>query len=244
MIDVEFFKDLRRNAYVEAVNFKMKGNNVIGYFAKEIDEAFLMSYGLVPYPIESTDTEILSYGEYNTCDMISATTIYMTTKKCPLIFSSKIFLIEDICKKFTEFFSASCDRYIYEFTGDIAAAEIDSVIKSVYGFTFDEKKYKENKKIFSKIDGLLESIKEKIEPHEYNIVKYYLRYVADPEKRVKILEKVLEDNINGINKNKYKCINVACPEIILDEINAPICENYKKVELAPKGCILKGGKNG
>lgn len=244
MIDVEFFKDLRRNAYVDAVTFKMTENNVIGYFAKDIDEAFLMSYGLVPYPIESTDTEILQYGEYNTCDMISATTIYMTTKKCPLIYSSKIFLIEDICKKFTEVFSANCDRYIYEYSGDIAGTDIDGIIKSVYGFNFDEKKYKENKKIFSKIDELLETIEKKIEPYEYNIVKYYIRYVADPQKRVKILEKVLEDNINGINKTKYKCINVACPEIILDTLKSPICESYKKIDLAPKGCILKGGQNG
>ena len=152
MIDVEFFKELRRKAYVDAVTFKMSENNVVGYFAKDIDEAFLMSYGLVPYPIGSTDTEILAYGEYNTCDMISATTIYMTTKKCPLIYSSKIFLIEDICKKFTEVFSASCDRYIYKYSGDIAGTDIDGVIKSVYGFNFDEKKYKQMKKIFSKID--------------------------------------------------------------------------------------------
>lgn len=244
MIDIVFFKDLRRNAYVDAVTLKLTKNNVLGYFAKDIDEAFLMSYGLVCYPIGSTDTEILAYGDYVTCDMISATTIYMTTKKCPLIYSSKMFIIEKICKRFTEVFTSNCDRLVYEFSGDIAASDIDSVIKSVYGFKFDEKKYKENKKTFSKIDELLEIIKEKIEPYEYNIVKYYIRYVHDLEKRVKILEKVLEDNINGINKNKDKCINVACPEIILDEIKGPICESYKGIDLAPKGCILKGGQNG
>lgn len=244
MIDVEFFKELRRNAYVDAVTYKLSENNVIGYFAKDIDEAFLMSYGLVPYPIASIDTEILKYGAYDTCDMISATTIYMTTKKCPIIYSSKIFLIEDMCKKFTEVFSKSCDRYIHEFRGDIAASEIDGVIKSVYGFDFDETKYKKYKKIFSKINELLLVIEKKIDAHEYNIVKYYIKYVANPEKRIKILEKVLEDNKNNINIKKNKCINVACPEIILDELKCPICVSYKNIEIAPKGCILKGGKNG
>ena len=132
MIDIEFFKDLRRNAYVDAVTLKLSKNNVLGYFAKDIDEAFLMSYGLVCYPIGSTDTEILAYGDYVTCDMISATTIYMTTKKCPLIYSSKMFIIEKICKRFNEVFTSNCDRLVYEFSGDIAASDIDSVITVSY----------------------------------------------------------------------------------------------------------------
>ncbi len=55
---------------------------------------------------------------------------------------------------------------------------------------------------------------------------------------------VLEDNQNNINIKTNKCINVACPEIILDELKGPISESYKNIDLAPRGCILKGGKNG
>ena len=96
-------EDLRREAYVDAICAKMENDNVVGVFSDKFD-ALLISYGFIVYPIIGLDSYIFDYYKLeNVCDPINSTIAYLKTKKCPLIYSSKFFVLDDYCKKFNEY---------------------------------------------------------------------------------------------------------------------------------------------
>ena len=114
-LDIDFFKELRREAYVKAIGTKLATDNVVGTFG-EVDEAFLRAFSLVPYPIVSVDGFIYQYGEVNAdCDAINSTRIYLETGKCPILFSSKFIVHTNLCPIFVEKISKVTDKEFVRF---------------------------------------------------------------------------------------------------------------------------------
>ena len=124
-LNIDFFKEIRREAYVKAIGAKMAADNVVGTFGN-VDEAFLRAYSLIPYPIISVDGFIYQYGDVNEdCDTINSTRIYLETGKCPILFSSKFIVHSNLCPIFVEKISKVTDKKFISIT--------DEGIKGLFG---------------------------------------------------------------------------------------------------------------
>lgn len=230
--DINYFKNLRRQCYVDAINYKLSGKIVVGYFGK-IDEAFLRAFDFYPIPIVSVDGYIFKYGEVNDdCDAINSTRIYLETNKCPLLFSSEFIFYDDTCPIFVEKIKNSTDKDF------IHMDSLKNILENKY--QFDEEKFKASKDKLYKIKEKIELLtKTDIDSKLLSYVKFYLHYIFDLDKRIFILDELIK-NQNNFNVDR-KIIKLACPYGILEGIegeNYDIIESTYKTDFAPNKCTF------
>ena len=209
-------EDLRREAYVDAIYAKMENDNVVGVFSDKFD-ALLISYGFIVYPIIGLDSYVFDYYKLeNVCDPINSTIAYLKTKKCPLIYSSKFFVLDDYCKKFLE---------------------------NLDNRNFDEKIYFESLGKIEKINQILKDLQESdISGTLLYKLGFYIRFIKNLDDRISFL---LEIKSKYKKKNiKRKIIKATCPFAISDIIDKKVYENYKiskskKPDFTFKNCIYE-----
>lgn len=232
-LDIDFFKELRREAYVKAIGSKMATDNVVGTFG-EVDEAFLRAYSLVPYPIISVDGFIYQYGEVNAdCDAVNSTRIYLETEKCPILFSSNFIVHSNLCPIFVEKISKVTDK-------EFVRIEDVSEFLERSGYSFDDEIYNEKKKLIKTIDEKFKFLeKTNIDSRLLSYAKFYLSYEPDLEKRIDILNEMI--NEYEFIDNERKIVRACCPYGILDGIDAEnysVIESTENADYAPDKCAF------
>lgn len=232
-LNIDFFKEIRREAYVKAIGAKMTADNVVGTFGN-VDEAFLRAYSLIPYPIISVDGFIYQYGDVNEdCDAINSTRIYLETGKCPILFSSKFIVHSNLCPIFVEKISKVTDKKFIS---------IDNTSKflEMSGYSFDDKIYDEQKKLIETIDEKLKFLeKTDIDSKLLSYSKFYLLYEPELKKRIDILDDLIKEN--KLIDNERKIVRALCPYGILDGIDAEnysVIESTNDVDCAPDKCAF------
>ncbi|MFR9278409.1 MAG: hypothetical protein ACLVME_01860 [Ezakiella coagulans] len=232
-LNIDFFKEIRREAYVKAIGAKMTADNVVGTFGN-VDEAFLRAYSLIPYPIISVDGFIYQYGDVNEdCDAINSTRIYLETGKCPILFSSKFIVHSNLCPIFVEKISKVTDKKFIS---------IDNTSKflEMSGYSFDDKIYDEQKKLIETIDEKLKFLeKTDIDSKLLSYAKFYLLYEPELKKRIDILDDLIKEN--KLIDNERKIVRALCPYGILDGIDAEnysVIESTNDVDCAPDKCAF------
>lgn len=232
-LNIDFFKEIRREAYVKAIGAKMAADNVVGTFGN-VDEAFLRAYSLIPYPIISVDGFIYQYGDVNEdCDAINSTRIYLETGKCPILFSSKFIVHSNLCPIFVEKISKVTDKKFIS---------IDNTSKflEMSGYSFDDKIYDEQKKLIETIDEKLKFLeKTDIDSKLLSYAKFYLLYEPELKKRIDILDHLI--NEYEFIDNERKIVRALCPYGILGDIDAEnysVIESTNDVDCAPDKCAF------
>lgn len=98
LMDLKDLKELRDLAYVKAMTHSMERDDVLGYIGKDLPLDIIYSFGLYAIPVESDDRNILEFGDGRmTCGGAYGTYLYLKLDKCPLMHSSKLIIIEDMC---------------------------------------------------------------------------------------------------------------------------------------------------
>lgn len=237
LVNVDFFKELRRDAYVKCMNHFINGDSVAGILGS-VDEAFLRGFGLIPIPILSTDGYIFEFGGKEfACDAINSTAIYMQTDKCPLIFSSKFIVYENYCPLLIESLKGINKKDFILFS------ELNQYLK-VRGYNFSDNLYEKSKEILDYIDKKINFLsKTNINSRLLSYAKFYSAYETDLEKRKEIIDELAEDY--EFEDKKREIFYTLCPYGILDGIKG---EDYDVVigenqEYAPMGCALKHKNN-
>lgn len=233
-------EDLRREAYVGAIYAKMENDNVVGVFSDKFD-ALLISYGFIVYPIIGLDSYIFDYYKLeNVCDPINSTIAYLKTKKCPLIYSSKFFVLDDYCKKFNEYLEKNTDKKI------VYEKDLKKFLEKLEGRNFDEKIYFESLGKIEKINQILKDLQESdISGTLLYKLEFYIRFIKNLDDRISFL---LEIKSKYKKKNiKRKIIKATCPFAISDIIDKKVYENYKiskskKPDFTFKNCIYEADK--
>ncbi|QQK08300.1 hypothetical protein [Miniphocaeibacter halophilus] len=108
--------ELRKTAFVDCIMKKMETDNIIGVFGENFDQALLYGYGLIPIPIIGLDSYIFDYGYIEGCDPIRSTMVYLETEKCPLLFSSKMYILDGSCPKIEEEFLKRTEKTVYRYS--------------------------------------------------------------------------------------------------------------------------------
>lgn len=230
-------EDLRREAYVDAIYAKMEEDNVVGVFSDKVD-TLLISYGFIPYPIVGVDSYVFEYFKLNkVCDPINSTLAYLKTKKCPLIYSSKFFVVDNYCNHFNNYLKENTDKDIVD------EKHLKTYLDNLSDREFNEEIYEKSKEKFKRIDLLLKDLeKSDISGSMLYKLEFYIKFIKDLDDRILVLE--------GI-KSKYKktdskrrIIEVTCPFAIADVIDKNVDGYYKIVksqspDFTYKDCIYE-----
>lgn len=246
--DFNDLKNLRRESFVDAIEEKMTNDKLVSYFGN-VDIALLYGFGMKPLPLEGLDSYVFEYGFHRGCDQVRSTLVYLKTQKCPILYSSKFFVLDDYCHVLKEELKNNTKKDV------VNAYDLYSYLKDLY--TFDEYSYEAASQSLNILEELKKRIENtSIEGKDLFLLKFYSRYIIDLDERISLYENVLkcvessQDAItekNSIDKIKRYNVDAICPGGIIDKIDSDlssksylICEN--EGEYAVRGCYKRSKK--
>ncbi|WP_300409268.1 2-hydroxyacyl-CoA dehydratase [Lagierella sp.] len=257
------YLDIRKNAYIDAITLSETGKVVSlwGRVPWEIVESFgfkaIYSYGI--------DKDVtIDYDDNNYCDMLNSSFAYLELGKCPFMFSSKFFIVDDYCKVRYEKLKEKTEKEVYIYK--------ENDYKSLIKFLEEKSGKAFNRELF---DELVEKSKEisklicklrKCDVDEKRIyeVEYFSKFIFDINKRIDFIKSHIDDTqrdkdtvkiqagagiykkISGLVKEGYFCEG-EYQDIFTKEGFEFIEEKYKEFELIPdlviNNCSLFDMKN-
>lgn len=238
--------DLRREAFVNCLMDMTEEDNIIGVFGNKFNESLIYGYGLKPIPIIGIDPYVFEFGDYNSCDPIKSTIIYLKTEKCPLLYSSKMYLLDGSCTKMENALEENTEKLVYIYKSD---KDLGDTIENVYSREFSKEKYDMANSYFREIDYLLFKIyNSDIPSKELFMVKFFTKYIMDLSKRQNFLEEI----VKNLTFNKVivrKKIHITCPGGAYEEVDSilkgeeyEIEESREGLDFSYNNCIYKGKK--
>lgn len=229
LIDTDFLIELRRNAYIECTENYLSTDTVAGIFGDELPEELFYACGVTPVPIEGVDAHIFKFAKENEaagfCDVIKSTLIYLITQKCPILYSCKMYVLQNTCTRFIGALKANTEKTVYVYTDE---EELVRTLCALYGTQYDETLRQNAKADLDYIKNVLTKIKyySDVSAQEFFLLEFYSKYMTDLDKRRKYFER-LEENI-AFKKERLKVTEVSalCPrgnyKSVCAEIPSPL----------------------
>lgn len=238
--------ELRRQAFVDCILRKSEHDDVIGIFGENINEPLLYAYGLYPVPIQGLDRYVFKYGNYENCDLIKSTIIYLRTEKCPLLFSPKMFVVDRFCDRFNNALIEQSEKKVHIYSNDdLLRNELELFYNREYSEAEHNKAidmYKKNDELYCLLSSSDLTGKELFE------IMFFSRYIINLEERVEFLSEAVErTSFNNLGEREK--IPVACAGGIYSAIECYLFNTrYEFVlsnidaKFACKGCCLTTAK--
>ncbi|MGP1437812.1 MAG: 2-hydroxyacyl-CoA dehydratase family protein [Treponema sp.] len=245
-IDKDFLVELRRNAYIECTENYLDTNTMVGIFGDDLPEELFYACGVVPVPIEGVDSHIFKFGKAGEgigfCDVIRSTLIYLTTQKCPILYSCKMYVLEDFCTSFINVLKANTEKKVSIYKND---KELIQTLCSVYDTDYDENIMQNAKADLDYIKEVLEKIKyySDVSMEELFLLEFYSKYMtklSDRKKYFELLEKSLSFKKR---KNNVEEVFAVCPRgnyksIFNDSPNTKISRLFNNADYGYSHCIF------
>lgn len=214
MLDKDFLLEMRRNAYVECTENYLESNTVVGMFGDCLPEEVFYACGTVPVPIEGVDSHIFKFGKAgewdNTCDVIKSTLIYLTTEKCPILYSCKMYVLQPSCNAFIDAIKANTEKPVLVYTDE---ASLIQTLCHVYGTSYSEEARSEAKADLDYIKTVLEKIKyySTIDCETYFLLEFYSKYMTSLKMRRAYFESIEKEISFTSERHNVKELGVICP---------------------------------
>ena len=255
---IDYAPDLRREAYVDATLRMQADDNIVGVFGSAysaaqspiIDEALIYGCGLVPVPIVGVDAFIFKYGDYPACDAIKSTMVYLTTQKCPLLYSSKMYVLDGCCPAVETAFRQCTQKPVHIYKD---AATLKTVLQQVYGCEYSATCYQESKSAFLTLNRLLQQLEQSaLSGNDFGVLAFYSRFIFKLEERIAFLARVCElfssaatCKHSSHSPEKREPVSIHCPDGIIQKIKPAAGTYFKSVrvqsgssaDIACAGCI-------
>lgn len=247
--------DLRRNAYVDTTLRMQTDDNIVGVFGSAyssaqspvINEALIYGYGLLPVPVTGVDAFIFKHGDYPACDVIKSTMVYLTTQKCPLLYSSKMYVLDGCCPAAEVAFRQCTQKVVHRYQNTGA---LHSILQEVYGKTYSKSRYEQAQTAYAQIDTLLQQIEQSaLSGNELGILGFYSRFIFELDERIAFLTRVcnLLAYESGERTGDYPLrvpVAVYCPDGIAHKMQPAAGRCFKIVQarkepadIACAGCV-------
>lgn len=258
---LDYAPDLRREAYVDATLRMQADDNIVGMFGSAysaaqspvIDEALIYGCGLVPAPIVGVDAYIFKHGDYPACDAIKSTMVYLTTQKCPLLYSSKMYVLDGCCPAVEAAFRKCTQKPVHVYED---AEKLKTVLQQVYGCKYSAVRYQEAQSAFATLNSLLQQLEQStLSGNDFGVLAFYSRFIFKLEERIAFLTRVCEllssephcelSTRSARSPEKRTPVSIYCPDGIIQKIT-PAAGNYFKpvrvqpgssADIACTGCI-------
>jgi len=249
---LDYVPDLRREAYVDAALRMQADDNVVGIFGSAyteahssiIDEALIYAFALVPVPIVGVDAFIFQYGDYPACDALKSTMVYLTTQKCPLLYSSKMYVLDGCCPAAEAAFRQCTQKpvYVYEH-----ADGLKTVLQRVYGRPYSSARYEQAQTAFRKLNALLQRLEQSgLSGNDVGTFAFYSRFIFELEERIAFLMRVcaLLPEQSGEALAARVPVPIHCPDGIIQKLRPvqgirfkPVQVHQETADIACAGCI-------
>ena len=255
---LNYAPDLRREAYVDATLRMQADDNIVGAFGSAyseaqspvIDEALIYGCGLVPVPIVGVDAFIFKHGDYPACDVIKSTIVYLTTQKCPLLYSSKMYVLDGCCSAVETAFRHCTQKPVHIYND---AETLKTVLQQVYGCEYSAARYQDAKSAFVTLSGLLQQLEQSaLSGNDFGVLAFYSRFIFKLEERIAFLTRVCELFSSAAtwehsshSPEKREPVSIHCPDGIIQKIKPDSGTYFKPVwvqagrsaDIACAGCI-------
>ena len=255
---LDYAPDLRREAYVDATLRMQADNNIVGVFGSAyseaqspvIDEALIYGCSLVPVPIVGVDAFIFKHGDYPACDAIKSTMVYLTTQKCPLLYSSKMYVLDGCCPAVETAFRQCTQKTVHIYND---AETLKTVLQQVYCCKYSAARYQDAKSAFVTLSGLLQQLEQSaLSGNEFGVLAFYSRFIFKLEERIAFLARVCELFSSAAtwehsshSPEKREPVSIHCPDGIIQKIKPDSGTYFKPVwvqagrsaDIACAGCI-------
>ena len=260
---IDYAPDLRREAYVDATLRMQADDNIVGVFGSAyseaqspvIDEALIYGCGLVPVPIVGVDAFIFKHGDYPACDAIKSTMVYLTTQKCPLLYSSKMYVLDGCCPAVETAFRQCTQKTVHIYND---AETLKTVLQQVYGYEYSAARYQEAKSAFLILSGLLQQLEQSpLSGNDFGVLAFYSRFIFELEERIAFLTRVCEllssaaigGHLSHLPEKRIP-VSIHCPDSIIRKIKPAAGTYFKPVrvqsgssaDIACAGCIYPAGQ--
>ena len=245
---IDYAPDLRREAYVDATLRMQADDNIVGVFGSAyseaqspvIDEALIYGCGLVPVPIVGVDAFIFKHGDYPACDVIKSTMVYLTTQKCPLLYSSKMYVLDGCCPAVETAFRHCTQKLVHIYND---AATLKTVLQQVYGCEYSATRYQESKSAFLTLNRLLQQLEQSaLSGNDFGVLAFYSRFIFKLEERIAFLARVCELFSSAAtwehsshSPEKREPVSIHCPDGIIQKIKPAAGIYFKPVRMLPGG---------
>ena len=243
---LDYVPDLRREAYVDETLRMQADNNIVGVFGSAysdarspiVDEALIYGCGLVPVPIVGVDAFIFKHGDYPACDAIKSTMVYLTTQKCPLLYSSKMYVLDGCCPAVETAFRQCTQKPVHIYND---AETLKTVLQQVYGREYSASRYQEAKSAFLMLSGLLQQLDQSaLSGNEFGMLAFYSRFILELEERIAFLTRVCEllsstatCEHSSHSPEKRVPVSIHCPDGIIQKIKPTAGNYFKPVRMLP-----------
>ena len=259
---LDYTPELRREAYVDAAIRMQTEDNIAGVFGSAyskaqspvIDEALIYGCGLVPVPVMGVDAFIFKHGDYPGCDAIKSTMVYLTTQKCPLLYSSKMYVLDGCCPAVETAFRQCTQKPVHVYKD---AETLKAALQQVYGRDYSAVRYQKAQTAFAALNGLLQQLEQSaLSGNDFGMLAFYSRFIFDLEQRIALLTRVCElvsatpceplpdpARTDGSDQAAVRTpVSVHCPDGIIQNIT-PAAGGYFKPVRAERGtaCIACAG---
>ena len=227
IVDKDFLVDLRRNAYIECTENYLSSNTVLGIFGDDLPLDLFYACNLMPIPMEGVDSHIFKFGKEGEwsgyCDVIKSTLIYLTTQKCPILYSCKMYVLQNKCKRFIDTLKSQTEKPVLVYNNELGNEnELISSLCKVYGKQYDESLRQDAKADLNYIQNVLQQAKSspRITCQEFFLLEFYTQYMTNLKMRREYFEKLekklsLDAQDNTTKEQKEKAyiheITAFCP---------------------------------
>ena len=195
---LDYMPDLRREAYVDAAIRMQTDNNIVGVFGSAysearsptIDEALMYGCGLIPVPIVGVDAFIFKHGDYPGCDVIKSTMVYLTTQKCPLLYSAKMYVLDGCCPAVETAFRQCTQKPVHVYKN---AEMLTAALQHVYERNYSVVRYQKAQEAFTTLNSLLQQLERSIlSGNNFGMIAFYSRFIFELDQRIAFLTRICE----------------------------------------------------
>ncbi|MGI6077480.1 MAG: hypothetical protein ACOYCB_04860 [Fastidiosipilaceae bacterium] len=222
-------KELRRQAYVDALMATRSGKTIVGYFGADVPELMIHQYGALAAPIMGLDGHVFQFDDENStldryCDVIRSTLVYLQKDKCPLQHAAKAYVIGGSCSLMYEAINKATEKPVFYYSDNDHA--LAKWLVELLGSDQMTSQMNDISQIFSEISRRLNDLKKaNISGYNLWLLNTYISYVLDPVKRIELLDEVTQSCELEPKFQERRSILAVCP--------AGIGEKIAKVEFNP-----------
>ena len=192
----ERLEEQRREAYVRAVLRASVTDDVVGFIGSHVPLELLNALGLMVLPVYGVDGEILKYSrEKGLCPVIDATLTYAKTDRCPLIYSSRLIVVDDGCPIMAREVSRLSGKevHVYRTEDPMRLERLIEKLERVYGRSLDDGALEAATAEARRLTELLFNLKyhSGLDGRSVYVLEYYLNFLSMP-KRFEVLRQASE----------------------------------------------------
>ena len=234
IIDKTFLIEARRNAYIECTENYLSSNTIVGVFGDDIPLELFYACGTVPVPMEGVDPHIFKFGKVgewqDTCDVIKSTLIYLTTQKCPILYSCKMYVLQNNCQRFIDAIKANTEKPVLVYNDE---AQLINELCKVYGTSYNESLMKEARVDLAYIQTVLQKIKycAALTCEEVFLLEFYSKYITSLKMRRAYFE-IDKNLIANTDECQIEEVPAFCPRGNYEKI----CQDLSLRNLDPCHC--------